>query len=152
MTSFSRIRKKNFGFHRKILRLKRLREANFPHVLYKYKKGRKNRESTKTYSFRSFNSLYNQSPKLPRKDNQKRYNTSGGNSRHDGWYNNNHRNFCTDCNHSQYNMNSRCTQCGSDKIICLHIDARVPKKNANKKTWANFRELFVDFKLKDLEN
>ena len=43
----------------------------------------------------------------------------------------------------------KCTQCGSDKIIQLNIDARVPRKNASKKVWKNFRKMFVDIHIKN---
>lgn len=152
MSAFSRNRKKNFGFHRKILKLKRLREANFPHVIAKKKKSRKYKELHFPIKFKNYNSLYNQSPKKLKKDNKGYCNGGGGNHRHDHHYNTNHREFCTDCNHSQNNMNTRCTQCGSENIITLHIDARVPRKKANKKTWGNFRKLFVNYKLKILNS
>ena len=53
------------------------------------------------------------------------------------------RSFCKDCNHSQDNMNTKCTSCGSENIVVLSTKVRVPRKKANKKKWKNFIKIFV---------
>lgn len=136
MSSFLRNRKKNFGFHRKIILLKRLRESRFEHITKK-KKSRKNRQKSwsEVIPTSKYRWIYNQKPIISKKDNQKTITGSGlGGGRH----------FCTDCNHSQHSMNSKCTRCGSEKILRLSNNVRVPRKTTNKQKWKNFRKAFIE--------
>jgi len=52
--------------------------------------------------------------------------------------------FCKDCNHSQKGDMAKCSSCGSENVVSLTSDARVPRKNASKKKWNNFIKNFVE--------
>ena len=148
MSYFTRIRRKNFWFHRRIIRLKRKREIYFPRN--KPNKPTKLFTTPPPFVYRYKSVDYNETPIRSKKDNQAVIIRRGGNDRDDDWYYHKPgRDFCTECNHSQIQMNTRCVSCGADdsKIVRLSHEARVPKKNSNKKTWKNFRRAFVDYLL-----
>lgn len=90
---------------------------------------------------------YNHNIKPPHKDNQKEIASNGTCNYIDRqeWYFSIRKRtcFCKDCEHSQDNMQNKCTKCGSTNIKVLSIDARVPKRG-NKRKMKNFRRHFVD--------
>ena len=128
MAKFSRNRKKNTWLLRKIKQIKRRRNTQvFKHKPFSWKPWKPNSK---------YHWIYNQKPIHPKKDNQKIiHGACLGGGRH----------FCTNCNHSQEdNMTTKCSYCGSTKILRLSTKARVPRKSANKQKWKNFRKHFIE--------
>jgi hypothetical protein len=91
---------------------------------------------------------YSKMPKSPKKDNQKNiiktYDWADREEtvNHRFFITKSRRVFCIDCNHSQDSM-QKCSNCGSEKLVRLTPDARVPRKNANKRVWKNFIKNFI---------
>jgi hypothetical protein len=92
----------------------------------------------------AYHRLYSKMPKSPQKDNQShidRYFAWIERDEH-RWIRKGSRVFCKDCNHSQ-DLMQKCSKCGSENLVSLTPDARVPRKNANKRKWKNFIKNFV---------
>ena len=88
---------------------------------------------------------YKKMPVPPQKDNQAYVKKSFGwiEREEHVWNQKPRRFFCKDCTHSQKGNMDKCSSCGSENIVPLTPDARVPRKNANKKKWQNFIKNFV---------
>jgi len=91
-------------------------------------------------------SPYSTMPKSPQKDNQAYVKKT-----FDWIYREEHRwggktwrFICKSCNHSQKGPMGKCTNCGSEDVVSLTPDTRVPRKKANKRKWKNFIKNFVN--------